>query len=343
MISVEKFRNIQDVRPVWDRLYKTSSESLTPFSSYIYAYNCVKALRWRFRGYELCPICFYCKEAEKEAIFLLIENRKKHELTTISVYSPVDYYELLANTTDVSFIKQSVIKIVESFNGYSIRFDSIHENSILHKLFKTLPASEQNCVEIHVDDYDSYFHSLSKHQRQNIRTLYNRLESRHIYHKLEKFSYPIPSGELNAFRRGFFHRRLQRMYDGMHLKTKVKCYYNAICGWMKDPIIPNNKSLNKDVVIFCYNINSTRVAYIMGIYSRDRKTLYIPRLMGDRRYSEYSPGILMLNEVIKMLAEEGVTTIDLTRGDEPYKLAMGGQIHHNYSYTLDHETINQIL
>jgi len=343
MITLETYRRIQDIRPAWEKLYETSPLPLTPFSSYVYTYNCVQSLRWRFRGYELCPVCFYSKEGEKEAIFLLIENKNKHELTTISVYSPVDYYELLSNTTDLSFVKRSVVKIIELYEDYTIRFDSIHENSILYNLFKTLPSIVQNCVEIPVEDYDSYFRNLSKHQRQNIRTIYNRLENKKSIHKLEKYSYPIPDNALDAFRRGFFQRRLQRIYRGMHLKTKFKCWYNAICSWIKDPIIPNNTNLNKDVVIFLYKINSICVACIMGMYSKDRKTFFIPRLMGDRRYSEYSPGILMLNEVIKVLADEGVETIDLARGDEPYKFAMGGVYHYNYSFTLNDETIKKIL
>ena len=43
----------------------------------------------------------------------------------------------------------------------------------------------------------------------------------------------------------------------------------------------------------------------------------------------------MLNESIKILLNEGVTRIDLTRGNEQYKYAMGGTEHYDYQYDLN--------
>ena len=44
-------------------------------------------------------------------------------------------------------------------------------------------------------------------------------------------------------------------------------------------------------------------------------------------------GIVLLDKVIKELTrEEKDCCMDLTRGDEPYKYAMGGVTHYNYCY-----------
>ena len=45
-------------------------------------------------------------------------------------------------------------------------------------------------------------------------------------------------------------------------------------------------------------------------------------------YSRYSPGIVSLNAFIKNLIEfDNVDEIDFTRGNEPYKYAVGGTEH----------------
>lgn len=343
MVQIEVYKNMRDVRVLWERLYNNSPIELTPFSSYAYNYNSLQNLFWRFRGYLFKPLFFHCIEDENEALFLLVRNKKKHTLSTMPVYTPVDYSEVLTNTTNLSFLKQAILKIQEINSGYSIQWNSIHDGSLLYMVLSSLPAYVENCVKIEVDSYEKYFSNLSKHQRQNIRTMYNRLASRNISHCLNLYETQIPCEVAKDYRRLLFHRALQRIQarNDLSLKSKFIMRYNALAVRFKNAIIPSGRQ-NKDIIIFQYCLASKPVAYISGMYSVDKKTFYISQLAGDRKYSEYSPGILMLNEVIKLLLEKGVTTIDITRGDEPYKLAMGGTLHYNYSYTLDSDNLNML-
>ena len=69
---------------------------------------------------------------------------------------------------------------------------------------------------------------------------------------------------------------------------------------------------------------------MIGLYNEKHNVVYVPRLSCNIKYLRYDPGILMLNESIKILLNEGIRIIDLTRGDEPYKFAMGGGDRQNY-------------
>jgi hypothetical protein len=40
---------------------------------------------------------------------------------------------------------------------------------------------------------------------------------------------------------------------------------------------------------------------------------------------------MLINEVSKILINEGVEVLDLARGEEPYKYSMGGVAHVNYT------------
>lgn len=342
MISITKYTKIEDLQAVYERLYQECPVTLTPFSSYIFNYYSLRALRWRFRGYELSPILYYCTEDKNEAIFLFVKNIGKHELATISAYSPVDYSELITNSNDIRFIKEAIVQIYEMNAGYTIRFDAIHEGSLLHKALKEVPAIEQNCVKIDITSYDQYYSQLSKHQRQNLRTGYNRLSNANMSHELKKITAPFPKEVIKNYKSLFFERRLQRIQPEMKLKTKFKLFYYALCVRFRDPIVPSLKHQNPDLVTFQYYIGSIMRAFVLGLYSHDKKSFYIVNLVYSKKHSQLSPGILMLNEVVKVLAEEGGETIDLTRGDEPYKLAMGGKVHYNYSFTLNDETIKKI-
>ena len=76
--------------------------------------------------------------------------------------------------------------------------------------------------------------------------------------------------------------------------------------------------------------NEEPISYVAGLYSENQNCYYVPRLCINNQFSRYSPGIVLLNEVVKVLIDEGVRYFDLMRGDEPYKTAMGGFVHNNY-------------
>lgn len=87
-----------------------------------------------------------------------------------------------------------------------------------------------------------------------------------------------------------------------------------------------------DNVVFVLYIENDPAAYMVCFYDEHRPIVYVPRLSANVEYLKYDAGILLLNESIKHLLAEGISVVDLTRGDEPYKYAMGGVTVNNYTF-----------
>jgi CelD/BcsL family acetyltransferase involved in cellulose biosynthesis len=82
------------------------------------------------------------------------------------------------------------------------------------------------------------------------------------------------------------------------------------------------------------SIDQKMAGFCAGFTSADGCTS-IPFLAIDSRFSQYSPGGLLITETIRQLINQGrVTSLDLARGDEQYKFTYGGAEHTNYSYDI---------
>jgi len=56
-----------------------------------------------------------------------------------------------------------------------------------------------------------------------------------------------------------------------------------------------------------------------------KKELWATRLAIDKEYGKYSPGLILVNELIKKMMEDTrYTCLNLGQGDETYKYDMGG-------------------
>jgi len=52
----------------------------------------------------------------------------------------------------------------------------------------------------------------------------------------------------------------------------------------------------------------------------------------DDSFSFYSPGIILINEVLKLLLDKNFSSLDLALGHEPYKYSMGAEDYFAYYY-----------
>lgn len=66
-----------------------------------------------------------------------------------------------------------------------------------------------------------------------------------------------------------------------------------------------------------------QIAAFMHVYIHGKRVL-MPKLAIDVSYSRYSPGILLVQETLKLLMERGMEDFDMCRGDERYKMEVGG-------------------
>ena len=192
---------------------------------------------------------------------------------------------------------------------------------------------EEYCVKIDFlsSSYEDYYQTLSKHQRQNIRTGYNKLHRDGLKWRVVRYdtNNPMPTADWNQCLKMYEERCRIKNKRGSGFKQ-------CIVDWKNRQINLINILVHRwdRVTSFVMYLNDIPVAYMSGMYNESRDTFYVPRLSCSNHYLRYDAGILMLNESIKILLEEGVRHVDLTRGDEQYKFAMGGLASSNYTFKL---------
>ncbi len=82
-------------------------------------------------------------------------------------------------------------------------------------------------------------------------------------------------------------------------------------------------------------MNGIPSASLMGFIRGGR--LYIPRLAINSDFSFYSPGMVLIRELVDYTVRSPeLSTIDLSRGDEKYKYAVGGEEYCTVEFVVDY-------
>lgn len=252
----------------------------------------------------------------EECILPLAVNTKRRRLRMLSYYGRMDYEDIISSTEDTEHNRRLISKALQPYEGYTIEAVHIAEDSRLYRTLGDKMTWKETCVAIDISrGYEAWFEGLNKHQRQNVRTAYNRKEKEGFEVRLEVYDdhRPIPRG---------LWRRLQEIYEerggdpGSRWHLWWKRQKNAFTH------ILHHVEGHRIYVLLHGN---EPVAYMAGLLHSGQSCYYVPRLSHNIAYNRYSPGILLICETIKQLCEEGIATLDLLLGDEPYKLAMGGK------------------
>lgn len=177
-------------------------------------------------------------------------------------------------------------------------------------------------------NYDEYYSALSKHSRQNIRTAYNRLQADGHHYRFECIRGQALSGKrLNELLTLYGQRREDKYQIGNSFARKVFCRYLDFSTVYQQKYHDN-----------CYcmlYIDDELSAFMSGIYCSETNGVLFPRLAISESFGRYSPGMIMLNECAKYFIDVlHIDTIDLSKGNEPYKSKMGGEIYPSYDITV---------
>ena len=177
------------------------------------------------------------------------------------------------------------------------------------------------------NDYESYFSSLSKHTRQNVRTAYNRVKKEGTSLNYSVFiNQKIPQKLLNE---------LIELYCDRHEKhygvksSKFKRFYLKHFDF--------STACLRQYKNFCavLKLNSEIVAFLSGLINEQNKSIIVPRLSICDEYSRYSPGVILINETAKRIAEaKDLQILDLSKGKEQYKVSMGGEIYYQVNLVI---------
>ena len=317
---VKKYSNLLLLKKTWNSIYFCNDNNLPlqHFEYYKYLvfsfYSTRLLSRWR-------ALFFYLSNGKDECIIPLAVNNKKHLIKGLSCFGRLDYEDVVSSTTDLNFVGGCVRKVLESYKGYRLELINLNEHGALYGCLSDLAKFRERCVAIELSNsYDDYFSKLSKHQRQNIRTAFNKLQK-------DSFSYRLVQYDRNNAIPNKVWKYCQRIYESRH-ETKGSRFKIWI-DRQKNPYTNILRTVEGWRIYVLFH-DEIPIAYMGGLLNQKQNCYYVPRLCINADYSSYSPGIVLITETVKLLVEEGIKTLDLMLGDEQYKMAMGGKTHDNY-------------
>lgn len=321
-------------REVWDRLYR-SNPALSAYQSREFMEQYLKTAKLGKRRIQLRSEILLCSLGDAQIICPLAIDRRKKEIFLLGDFSAVGYCDLIygPDTTDAQF-DAVFAALKKRYPGSALKFNKVNESSGLcaYLMRGGSSGSQSECVCVSLgDDYDAYYQSLSKHSRQNIRTAYNRMNR-----DGRKYEFQIVQGtdRLTKQQRDDIIRvYCTRMHDKFGKEVlpypimyTAQRYFN--------PIVRSLNILDNQFQALLY-IDGELAAFLSGLRNGDGSRIVVPRLAMNDAFDFYEPGIILLRETADFLCREYPNTeLDLSRGNEKYKFAMGGKTHLNYSFVI---------
>ena len=322
-MKIKEYGNIRRLRKTWDRIYRDSERITNPFQSFTPNRIYYDVFHLSIRRLLLQPRFIHAQDSGSEVIFPIIVDRRRKRITE---YAPLDYYDILClGSTDLVTFVLGWIR--GRYPGYEMVFSRINQSAILSAFVDKTHAAAEKCVRIPLDkeNYDGYYRSLAKHQRQNLRTAYNRLDKESISFSLEEIAADSLPRKLKKECEALYEERKATKYTP---GSVIKRIYTKIT----KPVFRIMTEIESGSFLIL-RLNGRPAAVMAGAYTKEKDEFVVPVLFSNAEMLRYSPGILLINEAAKELIGKGIGSLDLARGEEPYKYAMGGVAHRNYTLT----------
>lgn len=321
-------------RAVWDAIFD-GNPALSAYQSPEFMEQYLKTARLgKHRAFLQSEILLCSVEDTQIICPLAVDNRKK-TVYLLGDFSAVGYCDLIYSAGITNGKMEAVLNALKNrYPGFTWKFNKVNENSALcaYLLCNGEKVSQSECVCISLGcDYDTYYQSLSKHARQNIRTAYNRLrrdEKTYTFHVVQGKEQLTKQQKDDIIR--LYCTRMRNKFGKEVLPYPIMYPIQRFC----NPIVRNLYSLDNKFHAMLY-IDGELAAFLSGLRNGDGSRIVVPRLAMNDAFNFYEPGILLLRETAEYLCREYPNTeLDLSRGNEKYKFAMGGKTHLNYSFML---------
>lgn len=337
MLTIKTNCLLCKLRKEWEYLQNESIIS-SPYQNYSFLKTVIRYFYPYYFIKKSLPLfySFYNEEGICVAIIPVLKRIFKNQVTLLLDAEGFAYCDILSLNPE--YAKEAISMLLD-------KYDKFVFNKVLAQS-KTMEAIRgccdnglycvTNCVCIdYGNDYDAYLKSLSKSTRQNLRTAYNRLEKGE--HKME---FVVTRGGS----RGIKMRNIKKIidvYSKRHLSR-----YGLNNDWLKKWFLLHQSFVTKAALLHKKSINFTlkidgNIASFMTGIEGDRKEFVVPRLTMSDDFAFFSPGMLLVNEVIKwFIANSDIRHLDLSKGEEEYKYKMGGLVHNLYGFTLTSDLIS---
>lgn len=331
MLKEYKFNDAK-LKTIWNSFYMGNS-FLFPYQSYTYnsiSYQCFRFQTSRLK--EKYYFYIYYDESKPKLIMPLMLKKGVFyifgDFESVGALDFVYPQNISAKDFDNAFKELRQIHkeklCLNHINEKSRLSDYIRSNELSHD-GKFRETGSQICVKIQFEEYGNYYKSLSKSNRQNLRTSYNRLEKDGLTNRL------VVDRKIdinNAAYKNEFSLYIKREDERQH---KHRDFFSAMRLKYLDPVTVSLRKLD-GVFDFKLYIDKQLAAFMAGIKS-EANEIIVPKLAIDSQLGKYSPGKLLINESIKyLLNNTSIKTLDLSKGNEKYKYDMGGKEHTNRNF-----------
>lgn len=295
-----------------------------------------------YRSYEFFRICFnyrissisnikkrntatrfivcYDKGIPKCIAPLILDNTPQKRIRLLGHGTNAGTLDFIYDDKDAQYALETLHYIQKEYADYCIEYYFVPKSSpICDEMRK---EETFNNYDILVDSFDSYFSSLSKSTRQNIRTSYNRLEKDGKQYQMRIYRFGDQELEDIIRMTNDLYQDRRLAWDENNKRLSPKVIYKI---YKRDVVYQTMRKLSSSLVV-CLFIDGKLAAFFMG-YEEDSH-VRIPRLAIDSDYSRYSPGMILICEYLKQCPEN--YHFDLGRGDESYKSKLNGVIYETY-------------
>ena len=176
------------------------------------------------------------------------------------------------------------------------------------------------------ENYQAYLRTVSKNMRHQINKTYNRLEREGVGQELQIYEAPkrVPKTLERKINQMYITRLISR-YNPERQGSKLwRAYYWILFQYLKHDTRSFRKLPNSFLAVV---MSEEKVmAFVSGYKTHDGKTVSMTRLAINEDLDYYSPGRILMNELIKYLhAETDIKVLDMSRGNERYKKDFGGR------------------
>lgn len=336
MLKLKK-KSLSAIKHEWEKLEK-KRKCLSPFQTYDFA-SCLHNGYLFLLGMKGIPE-FYLIYDNNELLMIcpVVRNRVEGEITYSSFgsrMSVVDEDFIYPDCISDETLYECLCLLTEKIGAVS--FERVSEGSRIYSIGvqNGMICNEEKTVNALITlpkTYDEYYNKLSKKMRATIRGAKNRLSSDGLADEIQiYFGNTMPRRE--CFRVTMLYASSK---DERYLikQNRVK----RILHWLYRVFFHHHaQALNKIASSVCavYRIDGVPVAMLQGYLDVPKERVCWHRIGFNRRYSRYSPGIMLLQKTIeKFIDETDIKLFDLSIGGEEYKSRLGAEAYHDRSFDL---------
>lgn len=332
MYKVKTHYFIKSIKKQWLELEKCNN--IPVYQTYYVQHEIFKRLPVYSLPGKYKPL--YCEVIE-DGKTVLIAPLCKHnsgDFGIIGQFNGIQSYDFIYDSNIGDEKAQEYLDVLLNYLGCEkIHITNMPETSLIFQVVKgcniisNVKENSNVCIEFG-EVYDNYYMSLSKHARQNIRTSYNRMNTDSCAWEFKYYMRQDIECEVLDSTIDLYCKRHKERYGVTTSKIK-KLYLKKLDF---STYIQRKSKNNIYATLF---INGNLAAFMSGVLDFSNRSAVIPRLSINNDFSKYSPGIVLINEMAKVIInDKSIDCLDLSKGDEKYKYQMGGKEYKSFDFDI---------